>query len=176
MKINLIIKRCIMLMFLPLLFSCNTISQSEIKKFAYDEAENKQALISEILKNAGIEKFQLYGLPQFRLGNGEVSKNIQTEAYSGPGFLPEGPPNQEGRTPPSYKDLESLSGSYDRFDMTVNYSDEKSLRMFFDYLSFLVIIDDADFKKLPEIERILKNFVLNKQRGDILTVMVSNSP
>ena len=57
----------------------------------------------------------------------EVIKNVPRseqlidESYKGTGFNPEGPPGQEGQTPPAYKDLEGLVGEYENNSNTINY-------------------------------------------------------
>ncbi|MBN2051248.1 MAG: flagellar M-ring protein FliF [Spirochaetales bacterium] len=43
------------------------------------------------------------------------------EKFEGTGFNPEGPPGQEGQTPPAYKDLEGLVGHYTNESRTTNY-------------------------------------------------------
>jgi len=47
-------------------------------------------------------------------------QNIDEE-FKGTGFNPEGPPGQEGQTPPAYKDLEGLVGEYTNTSTTTNY-------------------------------------------------------
>ncbi len=49
-----------------------------------------------------------------------LSKEIAEEHFQGTGFNPEGPPGQEGQTPPAYKDLSNLVGKYDRSSMIQN--------------------------------------------------------
>ena len=49
------------------------------------------------------------------------SEQIIDESYRGTGFNPEGPPGQEGQTPPAYKDLEGLVGEYENNSNTINY-------------------------------------------------------
>jgi len=43
-----------------------------------------------------------------------------SEEFNGTGFNPEGPPGQEGQTPPAYKDLNNLVGSYSKNSSIVN--------------------------------------------------------
>jgi len=43
-----------------------------------------------------------------------LSKEVTEEHFEGTGFNPEGPPGQEGQTPPAYKDLSNLVGKYDQ--------------------------------------------------------------
>ena len=47
------------------------------------------------------------------------SQSIE-EHFQGTGYNPEGPPGQEGQTPPAYKDLSSLVGKYDKSQTTTN--------------------------------------------------------
>ncbi len=49
-----------------------------------------------------------------------ISKNSSNENFEGTGFNPEGPPGQEGQTPPAYKDLNNLVGKYESKSETQN--------------------------------------------------------
>ncbi|MFP4362314.1 MAG: flagellar basal-body MS-ring/collar protein FliF [Spirochaetia bacterium] len=49
-----------------------------------------------------------------------LSRSTSEENYEGTGFNPEGPPGQEGQTPPAYRDLEGLVGSYSSSNVTEN--------------------------------------------------------
>lgn len=42
------------------------------------------------------------------------------ESFEGSGFNPQGPPGQEGQTPPAYKDLDNLTGSYNNDEERIN--------------------------------------------------------
>jgi flagellar M-ring protein FliF len=51
-----------------------------------------------------------------------IARSTQTveEHFQGTGFNPEGPPGQEGQTPPAYQDLNNLVGKYDKNQATTN--------------------------------------------------------
>jgi len=49
-----------------------------------------------------------------------LSKEVREESFEGTGFNPEGPPGQEGQTPPAYKDLSNLVGKYNQSSMIQN--------------------------------------------------------
>ena len=49
-----------------------------------------------------------------------LSQNTVDESFRGTGFNPEGPPGQEGQTPPAYKDLDGMVGEYSRNNETRN--------------------------------------------------------
>ncbi len=49
------------------------------------------------------------------------SKEQIDESFKGTGFNPEGPPGQEGQTPPAYQDLDNLLGQYENKSSTENY-------------------------------------------------------
>ncbi len=53
--------------------------------------------------------------------NIEISKQTKNETFQGTGFNPQGPPGQEGQTPPAYKDLSNLVGKYSNSTNTVNF-------------------------------------------------------
>ncbi|HOV62975.1 MAG TPA: flagellar basal-body MS-ring/collar protein FliF [Spirochaetia bacterium] len=48
------------------------------------------------------------------------STESKEETFEGTGFNPEGPPGQEGQTPPAYKDLSNLVGKYSNKSNIVN--------------------------------------------------------
>src|SRR6056297_715907 len=48
------------------------------------------------------------------------SSEVVNEEFKGTGFNPEGPPGQEGQTPPAYKDLDNLVGEYTNKSEIVN--------------------------------------------------------
>jgi flagellar M-ring protein FliF len=49
-----------------------------------------------------------------------LSRETREEHFTGTGFNPEGPPGQEGQTPPAYKDLSNLVGKYDQTSQIQN--------------------------------------------------------
>ncbi len=53
--------------------------------------------------------------------NIRLSESNKDVTFQGSGFNPEGPPGQEGQTPPAYKDLEGLVGTYTDKSSTINY-------------------------------------------------------
>lgn len=60
-----------------------------------------------------------YDESAFVLSISRSSENL-SEAFRGTGFNPEGPPGQEGQTPPAYKDLDNLVGNYSKTSAIVN--------------------------------------------------------
>lgn len=49
-----------------------------------------------------------------------LSKEVVEEKFEGTGFNPEGPPGQEGQTPPAYKDLQNMVGRYSKNSVIQN--------------------------------------------------------
>ncbi len=49
-----------------------------------------------------------------------LSREAVEERFEGTGFNPEGPPGQEGQTPPAYKDLSNLVGKYQKSSIIQN--------------------------------------------------------
>ena len=60
-----------------------------------------------------------YDESDFVLSISRSSENL-LEEFRGTGFNPEGPPGQEGQTPPAYKDLDNLVGEYTKTSAIVN--------------------------------------------------------
>jgi len=54
-----------------------------------------------------------------------ISENTVDQKFQGTGFNPEGPPGMEGQTPPSYKDLEGMVGSYSNTQVMKNHAVNK---------------------------------------------------
>jgi len=61
------------------------------------------------------------------IDNIRLSESTKDVTFQGSGFNPEGPPGQEGQTPPAYKDLEGLVGTYTDKSNTVNYVVNKEI-------------------------------------------------
>ena len=51
-----------------------------------------------------------------------ISQQQSEENFTGTGYTPQGPPGQEGQTPPAYKDLSNLNGQYSHNSATINYA------------------------------------------------------
>lgn len=51
-----------------------------------------------------------------------IPRSVETidESFEGSGFNPQGPPGQEGQTPPAYQDVEDLAGRYNNDQERVN--------------------------------------------------------
>jgi len=60
-----------------------------------------------------------YDESAFVLSISRSSENL-SENFNGTGFNPEGPPGQEGQTPPAYQDLDNLVGNYSKTSAIVN--------------------------------------------------------
>lgn len=78
--------------------------------------------------------------------NVERSTRSFAEQFTGTGFNPEGPPGQEGQTPPAYQDLDNLVGEYTRTEDQTNY--EVNERNIYE-------------EKRPQIDRIAVSIVLD---------------
>ena len=57
--------------------------------------------------------------PEYAPSIARSTQSIE-EHFQGTGYNPEGPPGQEGQTPPAYKDLSNLVGKYDKTQATTN--------------------------------------------------------
>jgi flagellar M-ring protein FliF len=51
-----------------------------------------------------------------------ISEQQSQTSFEGTGFTPQGPPGQEGQTPPAYKDLVNTNGKYQSDSVTRNYA------------------------------------------------------
>ena len=54
-----------------------------------------------------------------------ISEQQSEISFRGSGITPQGPPGQEGQTPPQYKDLSDLDGEYSEQSQTINYAVNK---------------------------------------------------
>jgi flagellar M-ring protein FliF len=92
-----------------------------------------------------------------------LSQETREEHFTGTGFNPEGPPGQEGQTPPAYKDLSNLVGKYDQSSQiqnevvnTKNIRQEKS-PWSIERLTVAVALDGLWKKKYDEKGQLLIN-------------------
>jgi len=89
------------------------------------------------------------------------SSQTENELFEGTGFNPEGPPGQEGQTPPAYKDLSSLVGKYQKDNEINNYVvntqniSEDSNPFEISRISVAVAIDGIWKKKFDESGKLL---------------------
>jgi flagellar M-ring protein FliF len=92
-----------------------------------------------------------------------LSQETREEHFTGTGFNPEGPPGQEGQTPPAYKDLSNLVGKYDQTSQiqnevvnTKNIRQEKS-PWSIERLTVAVALDGLWKRKYDEKGQLLVN-------------------
>ena len=77
------------------------------------------------------------------------SRENSNEIFEGTGFNPEGPPGQEGQTPPAYQDLTNLMGHYEssrkieNFEINVRNISEKSSPYKIKRISLGMVIDGS---------------------------------
>jgi len=75
------------------------------------------------------------------------SREDSSENFEGTGFNPEGPPGQEGQTPPAYQDLSNLVGHYEsdktieNFEINVRNTSEKKSPYEIKRISLGMVID-----------------------------------
>ncbi len=75
------------------------------------------------------------------------SRETTSENFQGTGFNPEGPPGQEGQTPPAYNDLTNLVGQYEsnsdveNFEINVRQSTEEKAPYEIQKISLGLVID-----------------------------------
>lgn len=50
----------------------------------------------------------------------EISRQVNSTEFQGSGFTPEGPAGVEGQTPPQYKELDTMAGTYNQSSEIVN--------------------------------------------------------
>ncbi len=74
------------------------------------------------------------------------SSEMIEELYRGTGFNPQGPPGQEGQTPPAYRDLDSMIGEWSNVESRTNY--EMNTRRLYE-------------EKSPEIRRLTASIALD---------------
>jgi flagellar M-ring protein FliF len=117
-----------------------------------------------------------------------LSQETREEHFTGTGFNPEGPPGQEGQTPPAYKDLSNLVGKYDQTSQiqnevvnTKNIRQEKSpWRRKYDEKGQLLVNPDGSIEReyqevspedLAKAAALVKDAVgYSRDRGDSVTV------
>ncbi|MGL4523947.1 MAG: flagellar basal-body MS-ring/collar protein FliF [Spirochaetia bacterium] len=108
---------------------------------------------------------------------GRQSSSVE---FKGSGFNPEGPPGQEGQTPPAYQDLQSATGTYNQQTATENFvynqADSQIVQTPWkrERISVSVAIDgnwiaeyDADGKKLVNTDGSIKRNYIPVTPADV---------
>ncbi len=80
---------------------------------------SKVSSTAEEYSPIAIEPATRFTPPKYAPSIARSTQSIE-EHFQGTGFNPEGPPGQEGQTPPAYKDLSNLVGKYDKTSQTTN--------------------------------------------------------
>ncbi|HUI71188.1 MAG TPA: flagellar basal-body MS-ring/collar protein FliF, partial [Spirochaetia bacterium] len=80
---------------------------------------SKVSSTAEEFSPIAIEPATRFTPPKYAPSIARSTQSIE-EHFQGTGFNPEGPPGQEGQTPPAYKDLSNLVGKYDKSSQTTN--------------------------------------------------------
>jgi len=80
---------------------------------------SKESSTAEEFSPIAIEPATRFTPPKYAPSIARSTQAIE-EHFQGTGYNPEGPPGQEGQTPPAYKDLSNLVGKYDKSSQTTN--------------------------------------------------------
>jgi len=80
---------------------------------------SKVSSTAEEFSPIAVEPATRFTPPKYAPSIARSTQSIE-EHFQGTGFNPEGPPGQEGQTPPAYKDLSNLVGKYDKSSQTTN--------------------------------------------------------
>jgi len=80
---------------------------------------SKVSSTAEEFSPIAIEPATRFTPPKYAPSIARSTQSIE-EHFQGTGYNPEGPPGQEGQTPPAYKDLSNLVGKYDKSSQTTN--------------------------------------------------------
>ncbi len=96
-------------------------SQDRVKilKIDIDLDMSKVSSTAEEFSPVAVVPATRFGEAQYAPSIARSTQNVE-EHFQGTGFNPEGPPGQEGQTPPAYKDLSNLVGKYDKSQTTTN--------------------------------------------------------
>ncbi|MBN2650989.1 MAG: hypothetical protein JXR63_01300 [Spirochaetales bacterium] len=159
-----------------ILFVCFSVFVSCVDdnavEFSNDEVYLNKEIANEILQSYGIEDGEIYSVVHFQYGENAISKKVSNESFSGDSMIPEGPPGDSGEIPPAYKN--DSQSNYSKTELIVNYNDIPDKRTTVNYISYLILLDSQYADKVEQVESTLKPLILNRERADILKVVVKN--
>jgi hypothetical protein len=152
------------------LSSCKIRNQEEIiekeKTEIYGEIKN-------ILTELGYNNFSIHLFFHKNFINRELSKSISTKKV----FGDEIPINAIGylhySNPQLVENQEYINNGYieDR-TYTVNYDEIESGKIFYEYLSIVLLIENIEQKEINQLLKLFNNYILNNNRGDTIYIMV----
>lgn len=155
----------ILVLFVVLLSGCIMTTNGYIQ----EESDRIYTNTDNILTALNYSNYEIIVLPITNYGREIVEYSTNDTEYLGSGLTPEGPPGEEGETPPQYKELNTGSSSYYNSSSTYKYSENSNSSFYIDYFSVLVVIENGDKSKL---ESIIRESTLNHKRGDIVSVLL----
>jgi len=149
--------------------SCQTRNQEKIieneKTEIYEEIKN-------ILTELGYKNFSIHLFFHKNFINRELSKSISTKKV----FGDEIPINAIGylhySNPQLAENQEYINNGYieDR-TYVVNYDEMESGKIFYEYISIVVLIENIEQKEINSLLKLFNNYIINNNRGDTIYIM-----
>jgi hypothetical protein len=142
------------------------------EKFIEKEKTEIYGEIENILTELGYADFSIHITAHKNYNNRERSKVVSTVRIIGD-EIPINIIRDLGySSPESVGGEESINNGYiEQRNITVNYDEINTGKIFYEYLSIAVLIGNIEQNKINELIKLLSNYILNNNRGDTIYIM-----
>ena len=163
-------KIVIALMGFILLFQACKNENKLFDDFFVNERQNLELAAKEAITALGLDNYVIFVYPHKNINKGIVSKSLSYTNWSGSGYEPEYSSNLlENSVPPAFRD--NISGRVTQRTFSANYEPNSKREISYDYFSILIIFENISNSKIDELSGILNSYIVNVQRGDIVTII-----
>ena len=149
--------------------SCHIKTQ---EKFIEREKVEIQKEIDNILIELGYTDFSIHLYYHRNFNNREISKSVSTKKVFGDKIPINAMSYLHYSNPQLVENQEYINNGYieDRI-YAVNYDEIDSGKIFYEYISIVVLIEDIEQNELNQLLKLFNNYILNNNRGDTIYIM-----
>jgi hypothetical protein len=158
------------------LTGCSWIQEIPVMNFQKKEVEAIDSDTRTVLDALGYKGYQVFVFPHGGYHSPVLSQKTGSEMFSGDAFIPEGIPDTDPSIPPGLADkINKNPTTYAKDETIANFSDREGIGYNLDYVSVLLVFDSLAPGETDTIKNLLKNTVLNSQRGDNVVITIKKA-
>ncbi|MDR1286978.1 MAG: hypothetical protein LBK08_05145 [Treponema sp.] len=164
-------KKAYLFFVLIIIFGINSCENSNQEKFIEEEKLEISEKANLLLTDLGYSNFDIHIYYHKNYNNREVSKSVSTYKIYGDRI----PINVINYSDFSYRidadfQEEITNGYIESRQMTVNYDELGGGKIFYEYISIVIIMDNIEQRECNELMKIFSNYILNNNRGDTIYI------
>jgi hypothetical protein len=164
--------KCIFIILAIIVFSIGSCQKINQDKFIEEEMLELKSKIGDILTEFGYTDFSIHTYYHKNYGNREISKSVSTMKIFGDEIPVNAINNIEyNNQKEESKNLEIINNGYiDSRTLVVNYDEVNEGKIFYEYISIVVLIDKIEQGEINKLLKLFNNYILNNNRGDTIYI------